>query len=253
MKQWLSLLFISALCTYGLASAEDCKKDDQSHKNAWDGTNVQLGYIFNTGNTKSLSFNVATNIIYNQEAWQNTFLGEFQYAEQNGVANRQYFHLNDQAQFDIHETERMKDYIFVNGDSVMTRFSPYDYQTSLAGGYGRTLFNTDTFTWKAQAGPGVRYSKLQGSNQTDTDLMFMLQTDASLKLGKWGTLGQSIRYELASPYNYLLATTSLTNNITGHIAIKGSFTLTNYSEIPSTSTKTIKTDTVTNISLVYNF
>lgn len=251
MKQIGILVALSLLTT--TIYAHDCDKSATPKKSPWDGTNVQLGYIFNTGNTQSLSFNVATNLDYTQEAWQNAFLGEFQYARQNGITSRQYFHINNQAQFDIHETERMKDYIFVNGDGVASRFSPYDYQTSLASGYGRTLFNTDIFTWKAQIGPGYRYSKLQNSSQSDSDVILMLQTDASLKLGKWGTLEQMVRYEIASAYNFLQANTSLTNKITGHIAIKASFNLTNYSAIPANSSNKYKTDTVTNISLVYNF
>lgn len=251
MKQHICA--IALLLSASTGYAHDCNKESNPQKNPWDGTNVQLGYIFNTGNTRSLSFNLATNLDYTQEAWQNTFLGEFQYARQNGIASRQYFHVNNQSQFDIHETERMRDYIFVNADGVASRFSPYDYQTSLAAGYGRTLVNNDWFLWKAQAGPGFRYSKLQNSNQADSDVIVMLQTDAQFKLGKWGTLEQQVRYDIASAYNYLLATTSLTNNITGHIAIKASFTLTNYSAIPANSSNTVKTDTVTNLSLVYNF
>lgn len=219
----------------------------------WDGTNAQAGYILNTGNSKSMNINLATNIIYKQTEWQNTFLTEFQYAEQSSVANKQQLHFNDQAQFNLHNLDPMRSFLFANADSLFTRFNPYSNQTVVAGGYGVRLIKTQSFLLTVQAGPGFRYSKVQNSSETEKDPIITTQANAELKLGKFGTLTQSARYDIAKPYSFLRTVTSLTNKITGHIAIKGSYIVTNYSRVPSSSNRDKKTDTVTNISIVYNF
>jgi putative salt-induced outer membrane protein len=234
-------------------SCEHCKKGGRA-PSPWDGSNANVGYIRNTGNTNSSTLNLGTNVLYKKNWWENTFLGEFQYGKQNGKSNRQYFHFNDQVQFFLDPKVKNSNFIFVNNDTQLNRFGPYRYQMVTAAGYGRQLVNTKRFQWSAQAGPGYRRNKRNtGDKKTSGTAVLTTQTNATLMLGKWGTLTQLVRFDMAKPYNYLTTVTALTNKIWEHVAVQISFTTQYYSKIPSGSSNTEKLDTITNISLVYNY
>lgn len=234
-------------------TCDKCKKGEK-HPSPWDGSNALVGYIRNTGNTNSSSINLSTNALYKKSWWQNTFLGEFQYGKQDHKSNRQYFHFNDQIQFNLNPKKPNDNFIFVNSDTVLTRFGPYSYQMVDAAGYGRQLVNTKRFQLSAQAGPGYRRNKQNDqSHKISGTAVLTTQGNATLTLGKWGTLTQSARFDWAKPYNYLQTVTALTNKIWDHVAIQISYTVTYYSQIPANSTNTKKLDTVSNISLVYNY
>lgn len=248
----LSLTFFPIITTFAHPCPK-CKHKDRG-PTPWDGSNALIGYVRNTGNTSSSSINLSTNVLYKKTTWQNTFLGEFQYGKQDGRSNRQYYHFNDQVQYFLDPTKKNNNFLFLNGDSVITRFGPYRYQMVYAAGYGRQLVNNKTFQLSAQAGPGYRRNKKnQAGSKISGTAVLTTQANATLMLGKWGTLTQSARFDFAKPYNYLQATTALTNKIWDHVAIQLSYQISYYSQIPSGSTNTKKLDTVTNISLVYNY
>lgn len=246
------ILFLLPTTAAFAHSCDHCKK----HKGPtpWDGSNALVGYIRNTGNTNSSSINLGSNILYKKPTWQNTFLGEFQYGKQDGKSNRQYFHFNDQIQYFFDPKKQNDNFVFLNGDTVLTRFGPYSYQMVYAVGYGRQLINNKTFQLSAQAGPGYRRNKKNEPNsKASGTAIITTQENATLTLGKWGTLTNQTRFDLAKPYNYLQSTTTITNKIWDHVAIQMSYQITYYSQIPAGSTNTNKLDTITNISLVYNY
>lgn len=249
-------ILLFTLLPMSAAFAHNCAKCKKKAKGPtpWDGSNALVGYVRNTGNTNSSSINLSTNVLYKKKTWQNTFLGEFQYGKQDGKSTRQYFHFNDQIQYFLDPTKKNTNYLFTNGDTVLTRFGPYRYQMVYAAGYGRQLFNNKTFQLSAQAGPGYRRNKKnQAGSKISGTAVLTTQANATLVLGKWGTLTQSARFDFAKPYNYLQATTAITNKIWEHVAIQLSYQITYYSQIPDGSTNTKKLDTVTNVSLVYNY
>ena len=247
---FLLIILIFPITTTFAHNCNKCKKKPSP----WDGTNVLFGYIRNTGNTNSSNINFSANAIYKKRTWQNTFLAEFQYGKQDGQANRQYYHLNDQWQYFLNPKKKNDSFIFVNGDNVINRFGPYIYQMVYAVGYGRQLIDRKTFKLSLQAGPGYRRNKQSGANGKVTDgPILTTQGNASLLLGKWGTLSQSARFDWGRAYNYLTAATALTNKIWGHLAVQISYTINYYSQIPPSSDRRDKLDTISNVALVYNF
>ncbi|PHQ79988.1 MAG: hypothetical protein COB66_05755 [Coxiella sp. (in: Bacteria)] len=239
-----------------IVMAHDVAKDKKAnapHPSPWDGTNAQVGYVVNRGNTNSSMMNLGLNLSYKKPRWQNQFQAQFQYGKQDHTANRQYTHLNDQVQWSLNDHKKLDNFIFTNGDSIITKFGPYSYQNVFAAGWGKRWVDTKHFTLSAQVGPGYRVTKVQDESDVESSFIGTVQSNISLILSSYGTLTQSIRFDLAKPYNYVQAVTAFTNKIVGHIAVQVSYTLTYYSQIPTSSANTKKMDTITNISLVYNF
>lgn len=250
---FLPIIFLGTT-TAALAHSCDKCKNGKSAPSPWDGSNINIGYIRNSGNTSNTTLNLAANAIYAKKWWQNTFLGEFQYGKSNGKSTRHYFHFNDQLQFYLDPKVKNDNFIFVNNDTQLTRFGPYSYIMVNAAGYGRKLVDKKMFIWTAQMGPGYRRNKSNTYPYRITSTVLLTtQTNVTLKLGKWGTFTQSARFDWAKPYNYLTTVSALTNKIWNHVAVQISFTTQYYSRIPADSTNTKKLDTTTNISLVYNY
>ncbi len=252
MKQNYLSLLLCCITTCALAHAPK-PPVKQKHPSPWDNSNAQVGYIVNRGNTDSSMFNLGGNVQFTKPRWQNQFQGQFQYGIAEHVTNRQYTHLYDQIQYDLNNDGKHDNYIFANADATLTRYGPYTYQTVYAAGYGRDWITTKHFTLSAQIGPGYRRNKEHSSNRVRDAFVATTQANAALKLGCCGTITQTVRYDIAKPYNYMQAVTAFTNKIVGHVAIQTSYTLTHYSNIPSNNPNTKKTDSITNLSLVYNF
>lgn len=230
------------------------KKDlPAKHPSPWDGSNAQIGYVQNRGNTNSSMANLGMNLMFKHFKWSNTLQGQFQYGKENHEPNRKYIHLFDEIQYYLNPETKDTNFLFGNADNVMNYFGPYRYQTIIAAGYGRKWINTDYFKLSGQLGPGYRRSKQQATGHINDSLIATTQMNASLALSSYGTLSQTVRFDMGNPYNYLLAKTAFTNKIVGHVAVQVSYTITYYSKIPPGSENNKKIDTVTNISLVYNY
>ena len=236
MDRTSTFLFIPLL-TQAHPCKDACKDAPTS---PWDGTNAQIGYTKNSGNTNNSILNLGLNLTYKKPRWQNIFLSQFQYGKDSGAVNRVYTHLNNQTQFNFKEKPKKNDYIFLTGDAIITRFGPYSYQNVLSAGWGRRWINTKYFLLSGQIGPGYRISKIQNTNSVEYTPLGALQANMSLTYNNYGTLTQSINYDIAKPYNYLQAVTAFTNKIVAHIAVQVSYTITYYSEIPAASTNTKK-------------
>lgn len=196
--------------------------------------------------------NLGTNIQFAKKRWNNLFQGQYQYGKTDGITNRNYGHLYDQLQYSLNDHKKRDNYLFANSDVQFTKFGPYSYQSVYAAGYGRDWINRKHFTLSAQVGPGYRRNKT-GDGKIQDDFVATAQAVATLLLSKYGTLSETYRYDYAKSYTYTHSVTAFTNKIIGNLAVQLSYTIDHYSKIPPSSSNTKKTDTQTNISLVYNF
>lgn len=217
----------------------------------WNGTNVALGFNMNTGNTDTSSLNATGNILYKNKPWSNAAHLGAQWGRSNGVLNKQKYTAVDQLNYNFQRNDRS--FAFMNGDFTSDYFSAYRYVFVGSAGYGRDFYRSDAFVWSAQLGPGLRRNEIRSDDDSNNHIIAMAQTNLRWNITDKGTLSQMLRYDYGAPFNYLQSVTSFQNQITGHIAIQASFEVENYSKIPPNSSNTKKTDTVTTLSLVYNF
>lgn len=240
-----------ASCTKLIKKQKEEKSLGEKKKNPWKGTNAQLGYIVNTGNTDNTNLSAGLNVLYTKQKWANIFQANAYLSRSMGVVTKeQYFVTN---QFNYYFNSTQKNYFFSNLRFVDDRFSPYEYQLVLSLGYGRDLLKTKNFTLSAQVGPGMRHNFIRTTRLYENHLILTTGMMMNWQINSRIALSEQLNYDFGRPFNYLKSVTALTASLAGHLAAQLSYTVQYYSAIPMDSTNTKKTDTITNIALVYNF
>lgn len=272
----LTLIAALALCSHTAAATNTkqttsptkiCRSNSEKtikklkpKASAWQGSQATLGLQANSGNSQATSLQSALLAIYRKIYWENTTQFQTNYAtDDDGIATQQQFLLDSQTNFNITPKSKHLQFIFLRQVFTFAKFSPYTYTQNLSGGYGITAINNDRLLLKLQAGPGYLHSiSKNGSKQIKDDFSANTQLDFTLYLYKdhpgkhHNTLNETLAYTMTKPFNLLNSTTSLQHALTTHFAVSVTYQLTYYSRIPSNTHHTKKTDTITNINLVYN-
>lgn len=250
-KQCVAPLPTAASCKKVCKKREEKKRLKKKKKNPWNGTNAQLGYIVNTGNTNNTNLSAGLNVLYNKPKWSNTFQANVYLNKSLGIITKeQYFVTN---QFNYYFNGMRKNYIFSSLRFINDRFSAYEYQIVFAVGYGREIVKTKHFTLSAQAGPGIRHNHIRTTHLYENHLILTTALTMNWQITSKMAFSEQLNYDFGQPFDYLKSVTAFTATLTGHLAAQLSYTVQYYSVIPMGSPNTKKTDTITNIALVYNF
>lgn len=241
-------LFFSSFFVGAIAFAASASKEPPSH---WKGSNARLGALINTGNTDSSDLAAALNLFYQRDRWKNTTELSTQFSRDSGETTAESYRAKDQLQYSF--TKSRKNYIYTMFDYLQDKFAAYQHQGAASIGYGREIVTTDQWQVSVEAGPGMRYSKADGSTDAHKEFIFNTAANAVWQLMENLAFKQQLEYDIGSSYNYFQSLTSLTNQLIGHLATELSYRVQYYSSIPPGSSNTQKTDTTTNISLVYTF
>lgn len=214
----------------------------------WDGTNIGLGLVMNTGDTNTESFNGTSFISYKPNR-ASTTIWNTTYQNSHDSAKGQvtdYFNtdLNSAFNFDF------KNGIY--GDINFTRnpFGGYNYQINESIGYNRVYFDNNKFSLTGQFGPGLQ----QNSQPSPASFQNLITANLTLRANYNFTDQTSL-----STVYYLTTNSQNTDNnldttlstmILNQFALKLDY-LIDYDTNPL-SDKT-KLNTTTTLSLVYNF
>ena len=224
-------------------------------KSPWAGSQLNLGIVVNTGNTRTTNIDFASIINFSKGSWNNNTQATAQWGSDTGVLTKEKYYLQNQLNYLFNG--KKKNYIFFNTTGTIDEFSPYVYQVIVTAGYGRELIKTKHFYLRLQSGPGYRRNEQRAtsliSRHQSNNLVLSSQAFISWQITKSGAFTEQLRYDIGSPYDYLRSVTAFTNEIIHNLAAQVAFTVDYYSSIPPGSTRSVKTDTTTSISLVYNF
>lgn len=258
MKRWLSICTL-CLCCSGVAlgkgaistAAQTKEKAQAEEKSPWDGTSASLGVNVSTGNTQSAVANGGFNLVYVKDPWSNTLNLGVLWGRADGSTNKEKFTAVDQMNYSFHKEN--KSFFFTNGDFTADRFSPYTYVFVSSAGYGRDLYHSEKLELSAQAGPGWRRNMVRVDQDTDNHVILVTQANMTWNITNKGSLTELLRFDYGTPFDYFQTITAFQNKIIGNLAVQISFELNYYSKIPPMSSYTQKTDTISAVSLVYNF
>jgi putative salt-induced outer membrane protein YdiY len=206
---------------------------------------IALGYVGTTGNTETTSFNTEVLMTVRTENW--THNGKFQGlgAQENEVTTAERYFLEEKSDYNIDDMQ----YVFGKADYLDDRFSGFEYQASIAGGYGRHLIRREGFDLQAFAGLGYRESDVAATGSVGESIVTLGE---SLKwaLSPNAAVTQSFTSDIGEELTVSRFEIGLEANIVGTVTTKLAFQMRNTSEVPP---GTEKTDTLTSVSLVYNF
>ena len=244
------LLLLTALITPIFAFASGDEDTTTSH---WDGSTVNLGGVLNTGNTDSSSFTGGVGLNYTKSRWTNTLTIAGQYGQSDGEANAQMYSLDNKTQYSLNSNSNFNNYVYVETDTTSNLFSSYNYTSTLTLGYGRDWVKNGKYSVSTSIAPGYNRSSIQNSGDIEDSWAAVSTTNLLWNISPTAKITDVTKVSAFSSYWDVTSTATLNNKLNGSLSLLLSYAVTYYSEIPEGTDYEFQTNTITSVSLAYNF
>lgn len=149
-----------------------------------------------------------------------------------------------------------KNYIFGYVSYEDDRFNGFDYQTSVAAGWGRRWYETEEAYFDAEIGPGFRIDEIAETDEHNnkTKSAAIIRTAATYERSIWSTFEfkQTLSAEIApkaGENTKIKSVSSITTKLIESLALKFAFTVDHNTEVES---DTANTRTESSLTLVYS-
>lgn len=227
-------------------------------QDVWTGKG-EAGIVASQGNTSARTANVALDLSLLDGLWQHTFHLEGLYAESTGIASAERWGALWQTNYQL--TSAL--YTFGALRYERDLFSGFNYQGSIAAGFGYKLIDTDGVKLNIQAGPGFRREQPELLTQdaageviarvleqpTDSAIL-SAGIDYSQVLTATTTLSDKLLVESGGGNTLLTNTLALSIKMSSRLALSLGYNVQNNSSPPPGLKKLDSTETV---NLVFSF
>lgn len=231
--------------------ADEVKKDDEKWK-----SNIEFGYVATSGNTETTSLNGGFSINFEEKNWRHSLdikavFGSAQDSDTSEIeTNAEKYFIEGKTDYKYSE----KSYGFVLANYENDRFSDNDYQTSLSAGRGHIFSMSEQSNLKLEVGVGYRETKkkviVSVVEESISETIFRVAGNYSWDITKTSKFEQKISSDIGDDNTVTKSYTGLSASVAENLALKLSLTATHQSEV---TLATDKLDTVTAVTLVYNF
>ncbi|VAW49389.1 hypothetical protein MNBD_GAMMA04-1448 [hydrothermal vent metagenome] len=211
----------------------------------------EAGYSSSTGNTTTTSAIGAIKMNYNQISSELKSILEVNYKSENDVQTQERYFLDLQRnQF---YDENRSYYSFIGGQFENSRFEEIDLDATLSLGLGKRLYHTDSTTLTAEIGLGFQSTTLTSAagGKTTDQTIGRLKLDFNHKINEMVTFSQDALLLAGSDRTKLEANTGFKVKVADNMNVKASYKY-RYNDNPATASIK-KTDTQTNLTLIYDF
>ena len=232
---------------------------------------AELGMLFKTGNTKSGDIKAALNIKHEEGQWLNLLAFNAlakKLEEEDEVTGKDSFESTDNKWDILGQTnysleEGGKNYIYGNAYYEQDKFSGFSYQTSASVGWGRHWWETETSSFFADVGPGVKYDVIRRIDATPTtpaiaettetaaiiqaQALYTRQINEFVEFKQYFVAKQAFESDKNSVYK---SETSLTTKLIDSLQFKFAFRVDYDTEVEEGFENT---NTETSVTLVYSF
>lgn len=215
----------------------------------------ELGLIVTTGNTDTSSVKGRLSSHHEMPNWSNDYVFEAFYkrdevdledgSKESQTAAQKFF-LSGQGNYKLANPDNR---MFVFASYEDDRFSSFDYQATIAGGWNSQLWNEEKSAFSYSIGPGYAFADtIDGEDagglivRAAVDYQWMISESANFK--------QIISTEIGEDNTKSKSETSLSAKINGALSMKVSLILNHNSEVID-DTKNLDTETA--VTLVYTF
>lgn len=223
--------------------ASKTRRPDHAHD--WS-MEVELGGNRSTGNTETEALRIAAALDDHYGHWEHHYAVTFDYAEDNNTASAQ--RLTALVRTRLLLTDHF--WAFGHADYEDDRFSSFDYRFTESLGLGYRLIDLPDLTFSIEAGPGARQTKLAAANDTETELIGRLQTDAHWQISESAALSNVSSVVIGPERTTTKSVTSLTFKIIDAMSARLGFEFRHDSDVEVGQENT---DTLTTATLVYGF
>lgn len=235
-----TLLAVSAIILFSstLARAVDREEGLSGEVNA--------GGSIASGNTDTTRFDAEVRARFKSGRLEDNYRLSFEFADDNGVTTAQRILGTAESRMDI------RDGLFVFGflEYDDDRFSGFKYEVESALGVGYKLIDDSKMRFLVQSGVGYRFSKLSGLGTNQDELVIRGSADFEYDITDSMNLTNVSVVTWDSERTTLENTIAVTNDLIADLSSRISFNV-RYNSDPPLLTR--KTDTLTKLSLVYDF
>lgn len=235
----------SSRCAFALVPLFFCLFAVDNASAEWTGSG-ELGLVFARGNTDTETLNTEVKLKYTRERWTNASRLSYLRSESDGDLEADRFVFDNKTDYTLSDVS----YVTGVGRYDQDEFSSFEFQTSLAIGYGRKLIDTERQAFSVEIGPGVRYSEIRDTGETETDLIARGGADYRLAISENAELTNRSLVESGSSNTFLENETALTVAINDAFALKTGFLVRHNTEVEPGREST---DYLTTVNLVYSF
>ncbi len=231
---------------------------------------AELGFLYKTGNTKSGDIKVGINLKHEKDQWLNmvAFNALAKKVETEDEDGNDEFESTDNKWDILGQTnysleEGGKNYLYGSAFYQQDKFKNFEYQTSASFGWGRHWWETETSSFFADIGPGIKYDVISAEPATDTtaatdeysetaaivqaQALYTNQINDFVEFKQYFVAKQAVESEKNSYYR---SETSLTTKLIESLQFKFSFLVEHDSEVEEGYENT---NTATSVTLVYSF
>lgn len=223
-----------------------------SAETRWD-TEAELGFLLTSGNTEQTKINARLASEYETEQWRHTGEARSLFAKAESETDSEKYLARAQSDYKFSDSQ----FLFISGNYEDDRFSGYDFQASMAVGYGQRVWETAEGAFlELSGGPGYRFNKLKEPDEDGDDeekgALVRLAADFSYPLSETATFRQKLssEYGIDDENTISESETSLQATLTGSLSLKAAVRVKHLSEPPEGDEST---DTETTLSLLYGF
>ncbi len=236
-KVQLAGLLISAALSSPTFAAEN--------NSGWTGE-AELGFVSTSGNTETSTFSGKAKVENDRATWHHTATLELLRAETSGTKSAGRYLITGQSDYKISDLAYAFGRLSYQDDS----FSGFEYQANAALGAGYHAIKSETLTLDLEAGPGLRLSKLDDADDSDSEMTLYLSGLLDWKLSTTTNFTQELTSEVGEDLTITKSVTGLKSQVAGNLAMKVTYTIKHTSEVPD---DVEEMDTETAVTLVYSF
>ncbi|WNC71131.1 DUF481 domain-containing protein [Thalassotalea psychrophila] len=224
---------------------------------------VEVGAFFNTGDNDYAIGIVKSDLIHEvgkmRSNWKMGFFGR-KSEEENDEGKDEYVTTDQKwgtsLQSNYTLEEGGKNYLFGYGSYEADRFNGFDYQSSIAAGWGRRWYETEVAFFDAEMGPGFKVDEIaetdEHNNKTEKATIIRAAATYERRFFETMEFKQSFSAEMATSSNEnskYQSVSSITTKLIESLALKFAFTVDHNSVVEN---DTEKTRTETSLTLVYS-
>ncbi len=206
---------------------------------------ASLGYVGTTGNTESQTFETQVDYTLRSEEWVHAALFEGLYTQQDSVTNGERYYLEGKSDYQIGDVH----YAYGKASYTDDRFSGFDYQAAVSGGYGHYFANRDEFLLEAFGGVGYRQNAVSGIG-SEGETIITVGENLEWDFTDSTSVTQSISSEIGGDLSVTKFDIALVSTLVGELSTQIGFQARHISDVPPGRENT---DTQTSVSLVYEF
>lgn len=209
---------------------------------------AELGGTMTTGNTETSTIKAKIDATHTIIDWKNNYYAELLYSEDEDGKTASRWKVGAKGNYVLDSESG----IFALVEHEQDQFSDYNSITSVAAGYSRRLYHSDTSTLNADIGPGMKFFDVRNAPSEKTGILH-IGLSYENKVSETSTFTQLLVSDVAfedEKSSLTRSETAITANIVGELAMKVSF-IVRHDNHPGIDKKEI--DTETTITLLYSF